>query len=50
MQSEKETGQKIKMSKYRFSVEPNRLMYKDGILYAAFMSDKLVYVISDFEE
>lgn len=47
---EKETGQKIKMSKYRFNVEPDRLMYKDGILYAAFMSDKLVYVISDFEE
>ena len=47
---EKETGQKVKMSKYRFNVEPDRLMYKDGILYAAFMSDKLVYVISDFEE
>lgn len=47
---EKASGQKIKMSDYRFNVDPDRLMYKDGILYAEFMSEKLVYVVSKFEE
>lgn len=47
---EKETGQKIKTSKYCLEVTPDKIMYKDGIFYAQFISENLVYVISDFEE